>query len=64
MIDLLEPITLALIPGFLLLDFIVQRRPYRKPRHWRLRGALVTLANFYFTGQVTLFWGNLLGESR
>ena len=62
MIDLLEPITLALIPGFLLLDFIVQRRPYRKPRHWRLRGALVTLANFYFTGQVTLFWGNLLGE--
>jgi sterol desaturase/sphingolipid hydroxylase (fatty acid hydroxylase superfamily) len=64
MIDLLQPITLALIPGFLLLDFFIQRRRYHKPRHWRLRGALVTLANFYFTGQVALFWGNLLGESH
>ena len=64
MIDLLQPISLALIPGFLLLDFIIQRRRYHKPRHWRLRGALVTLANFYLTGQVALFWGNLLGESH
>jgi sterol desaturase/sphingolipid hydroxylase (fatty acid hydroxylase superfamily) len=62
MIDLLEPITLALIPGFLLLDFIIQRRRYYKSRHWRLRGALVTLAIVYFTGEVALFWGNLLGE--
>jgi sterol desaturase/sphingolipid hydroxylase (fatty acid hydroxylase superfamily) len=64
MIDLLEPITLALIPGFLLLDFIIQRRRYDKLRHWRLRGALVTLAIFFFSGQVALFWGNLLGAAH
>jgi sterol desaturase/sphingolipid hydroxylase (fatty acid hydroxylase superfamily) len=64
MIDLLEPITLTLIPGFLLLDFIVQRRHYDRTRHWRLRGALVTLAIFFFTGQVALFWGNFLGEAH
>ena len=64
MIDLLEPITLALIPGFLLLDFIIQRRHYDKDRHWRLRGGLVTLAIFFFTGQVALFWGNHLGEAH
>ena len=63
MIDLLEPITLALIPGFLLLDFLIQRRRYHKPRHWRLRGALITLINFYFTGQVALFWGKVLDQS-
>jgi sterol desaturase/sphingolipid hydroxylase (fatty acid hydroxylase superfamily) len=62
--DLLEPITLALIPGFLLLDFIIQRRRYDKPRHWRLRGGLVTLVNVVFSGQVALFWGNLLGETH
>jgi sterol desaturase/sphingolipid hydroxylase (fatty acid hydroxylase superfamily) len=60
MSDYLEPIILALIPGFLLLDFIVQKRRYKKTRHWRLRGALVTVAIFFFTGQVALFWGNLL----
>jgi len=64
MIDLLEPITLALIPGFLLFDFIIQQRRYYKSRHWRLRGAMVTMANVYLTGQVALFWGNLLGESH
>ena len=62
MIELLEGITLALIPGFLLLDFLIQRRRYNKAPHWRLRGALVTLAIVLFTGEVALFWGNLFGE--
>lgn len=62
MIDLIEPITLALIPGFLLLDFIIHQRSYKKPRHWRLRGAMVTAAIFFLTGEVAMFWGNLLGE--
>jgi sterol desaturase/sphingolipid hydroxylase (fatty acid hydroxylase superfamily) len=64
MIELLEGITLALIPGFLLLDFLIQRRRYSKTRRWRLRGALVTLAIFLFTGEVALFWGNLFGEAH
>lgn len=62
MIELLEYLTLALIPGFLLADFPVQRRRYNKTRRWRVRGALVTLAIFLFTGEVATFWGNLFGQ--
>ena len=62
MIELLETLTLILIPAFLLLDFIFQKRSYHKTRHWRLRGALVTAAVFFFTGEVALFWGNQFGE--
>jgi sterol desaturase/sphingolipid hydroxylase (fatty acid hydroxylase superfamily) len=62
MFELLGWITLALIPGFLLLDFVWQSRRYGKTRHWRLRGLLVTVAIFFFTGEVALWWGNLLGD--
>ena len=62
MYAILETITLALIPGFLLLDFIIQRRRYDKTRHWRLRGALVTAAVFIFTGDVAALWGTLFGD--
>jgi sterol desaturase/sphingolipid hydroxylase (fatty acid hydroxylase superfamily) len=62
MLDYIEPITLALIPGFLLLDFIVQRRRYDKTRYWRLRGALVTVAIFFWSGEVAMFWGNVFGD--
>jgi sterol desaturase/sphingolipid hydroxylase (fatty acid hydroxylase superfamily) len=64
MIDYIEPLTLALIPGFLLLDFIIQRRHYDKTRHWRLRAALVTAAIFFFSGEVALFWGSLFGDAH
>jgi sterol desaturase/sphingolipid hydroxylase (fatty acid hydroxylase superfamily) len=64
MIDYIEPLTLALIPGFLLLDFFIQRRNYDKTRHWRLRGLLVTVAIFFFSGEVALFWGKLFGETH
>jgi sterol desaturase/sphingolipid hydroxylase (fatty acid hydroxylase superfamily) len=62
MYDYLEIITLALIPGFLLLDLVVHKRRYAKPRHWRLRGLLVTVAIFFFTGEVAAAWGRLYGE--
>jgi len=62
MFEYLETLTLALIPGFLLLDFIVQARKYDKPRHWRLRGLLVTLAVVFFTGEVAVFWGTVFGD--
>lgn len=62
MIELLETFTLALIPAFLLLDYVVQGRRYEKTRHWRLRAGVVTLAIFLFTGQVALGWGLLFGD--
>jgi hypothetical protein len=61
MFELLGWITLALIPGFLLLDFLWQSRRYDKTRHWRLRGLLVTVAIVFFAGEVALVWGSLLG---
>jgi len=64
MIDYIETLTTALIPGFLLLDMIIQRRHYEKTRYWRLRAALVTTAIVLFTGEVALFWGNLFGEAH
>ena len=62
--ELLESITLALIPGFLLLDFVIRKRHYRATRQWRLRAALVTTAIVFFSGEVALFWGNLFGEAH
>jgi sterol desaturase/sphingolipid hydroxylase (fatty acid hydroxylase superfamily) len=62
MIDLLEPLTLALIPGFLLLDFFVQHRRYPRTRHWRLRAVLVTLAIFLWSGEVAVFWSTVFGD--
>jgi len=64
MINLLETITLALIPGFLLLDFVIRQRRYQPPRFWRLRGLLVTVAIFLLTGEVAAFWGQLFGEAH
>jgi len=64
MIDLIETITLALIPGFMLLDFIIRRRSYNSTRHWRLRSALITAAIFFFSGEVAAFWGRLFGETH
>ena len=64
MIDLIETVTLALIPGFLLLDFIVRHRRYDAPGYWRLRAALVTAAIFFLSGEVAAFWGGLFGETH
>lgn len=52
----------ALIPAFLLLDLVVQRRRYSKPRFWRIRGLAVTAAIFFFTGYVATFWSLLLAD--
>lgn len=53
-------ITIALIPAFMLLDLVLQSRTYRKPRLWRLRALAITVAIFFFTGEVAALWGNLL----
>jgi len=62
MFELIEVITLALIPGFLLLDFIWQSRRFEKTRHWRFRGLAVTVAIFFFCGEVAAWWSTLLGD--
>jgi sterol desaturase/sphingolipid hydroxylase (fatty acid hydroxylase superfamily) len=62
MLDIIETATLAAIPGFLLLDFIVHHRRYQKTRFWRLRGSLVTAGVFLFTGEVAASWGTVFGE--
>ena len=59
MTDLIETLTLALIPGFLLLDFVVRRRRFDTTRHWRLRATLVSAAIVYLAGEIALFWGSL-----
>jgi len=55
-------IGLACIPGFLLLDLVVRNRKFQTTRFWRLRGLLMTAFIFWFTGQVGLLWGKLLGN--
>lgn len=62
MFEILEYITLALIPGFILLDYVIQARRYDKPRLWRTRALLVTVAIFIFTGEIATLWGNLLAD--
>jgi len=64
MIDYIETLTMALIPGFLLLDLFTRGRSYSKTKHWRMRAVLVTTAIYFFTGEVALFWGNVFGESH
>jgi sterol desaturase/sphingolipid hydroxylase (fatty acid hydroxylase superfamily) len=62
MYELLEYATLALIPGFILLDLLWRSRRYETTRFWRARATLVTVAIFFFTGYVAAFWGTLLGD--
>ena len=62
MFETIASYTPLLIPAFLLLDFVIQRRRYEKPRFWRTRGVLVTIAIFLFTGQVATLWASLLGD--
>jgi len=52
-------LTLALIPGFILLDLFHRSRRYTPPRGWRLRALAVTVAIFFFTGWVAALWGSL-----
>ncbi|MGD8783706.1 MAG: sterol desaturase family protein [Thioalkalispiraceae bacterium] len=58
----MEIISLALIPTFLLLDFILQARRYSKPRFWRVRSLLVTIGIFLLSGEIALLWATVLGD--
>ena len=60
MLETLETITLALIPGFILLDLVYRARQYKAPRSWRLRALVVTVAIFFLTGEIAALWGTAL----
>lgn len=62
MFDIIATYLPLLIPAFLLLDYVVQKRRYSKPRFWRTRALLVTIAIVLWTGEVAMFWSNLLGD--
>jgi sterol desaturase/sphingolipid hydroxylase (fatty acid hydroxylase superfamily) len=57
MYDVLGYLTLALIPGFILLDLVYRQRRYEGARHWRLRALAVTAGIFFFTTWVGELWG-------
>lgn len=62
MIATLATWTPLLIPAFILLDFLVRKRRYTTPRLWRTRALIITIAIFFVTGEVAMFWANLFGE--
>jgi sterol desaturase/sphingolipid hydroxylase (fatty acid hydroxylase superfamily) len=59
MIDILGWIGLGLIPAFMVLDLLWQPRRFDAPRHYRVRGLLVTIAVLAVSIGITLFWGTL-----
>ncbi|MGI9307667.1 MAG: sterol desaturase family protein [Gammaproteobacteria bacterium] len=62
MYDTIAPYIPLIIPAFLLLDYVVQKRRYTKTRFWRTRALAVTVAIFFWAGEVATFWANLLGD--
>jgi len=57
--DFLGYLTLALIPGFIVLDLVHRHRRYDAPRYWGLYAVAVTVGIFFFTGWVAATWGEL-----
>ena len=56
MIDILTTITIGLIPGLIVVDWVIRGRRHASTRFWRLRATLVTIATFYLAGFVAVFW--------
>jgi sterol desaturase/sphingolipid hydroxylase (fatty acid hydroxylase superfamily) len=55
----LEIATLAVLPVFLALDFVLRARRYETPSYWRLRTFAVSAVIFWFAMQLGLAWGAL-----
>jgi len=60
--DLLGYLTIGLIPGAIIIDWLIRGRRHDSTRFWRLRATLVTVATFYIAGYVAVFWGTVLGD--
>lgn len=55
-------LTIALIPGLIIVDWAIRGKQHDSTRFWRLRATLVGVAAFFFAGYVAAFWGTLLGD--
>lgn len=64
MIDLLNLFSLACLPAFIAVDFVIGRRRQPGVRGWRLRAVLLSSAMFLFVMQVGEGWGLLLGQAH
>jgi len=64
MTDMLPWLGLALIPAFLLLDVVYQRRRFAATRLWRLRGLVVTALAVGLSLVVATGWGTLFGDAH
>ena len=62
MIELLSFLPLALIPAFMLLALVHDAREFERPRWWRTRMTLVTIAVVAGSIAVTAFWNYVLGD--
>jgi sterol desaturase/sphingolipid hydroxylase (fatty acid hydroxylase superfamily) len=62
MIDYVEPLTIALIPALIVIDWAIRGRKHDSTPYWRLRATAVTIATFYLAGYVAVLWGTLLGD--
>lgn len=60
--EYLSTLTLGLIPGLILIDWMIRGRKHSSTRYWRLRATLVAIATFYIAGYVAVFWAALLGD--
>lgn len=60
--DLLGYLTIGLIPGAIVLDWLIRGRRHDSTRFWRVRATLVTVATFYISVYVAVFWGTVLGD--
>lgn len=60
--NLLGQLTIGLIPGLIVVDWLVRGRNHGSTRFWRLRATIVTVATFFIVGYVAVFWGAVLGD--
>ena len=59
MFELMDRLTLLIVPLFLILDFFWQARSYHKTRYWRLRAGTVSLLTFLFGCLVADMWSGI-----
>lgn len=60
--DLIGYLTIGLIPGMIVVDWVVRGRKHDSTKYWRIRATVVTIAAFYIAGYVAVFWGTVLGD--
>jgi sterol desaturase/sphingolipid hydroxylase (fatty acid hydroxylase superfamily) len=62
MIEFLSFLPLALIPAFMLLALVHEARTFEKPRWWKTRMTLATVAVVAGSMAVAGFWGTVFGD--